>query len=82
LTKAYQKEGKYQQALAEIDIAKGLDPARPDIHYLRGRVLLQLGRKEEARKELAEAQRIETTGRNSTATPSPVPSPELLRDSP
>jgi len=78
LAKIYQRQKKYGPALAEIDAAARIDPSRPDIHYLRGRVLLLIGRKEEANRELAMAQRIENEAQKQ-ATP-PVPSPELLRD--
>ena len=36
LAKVYQREEKYPQALNAIDAAGKLDPARTDIHYLRG----------------------------------------------
>jgi len=76
LAKIYQRQQKYGQALAEIDAAAQVDASRPDIHYLRGRVLLLLGRKQEADMELAKAERIEKAAQ--TQTPAPVPSPELL----
>jgi tetratricopeptide (TPR) repeat protein len=80
LAKIYQRQKKYTQALAEIDTARRVDPARPDIHYLRGRVLLLMGRKEEATKALATAERIAKTAQRQTTAP--VPSPELLGQQP
>jgi tetratricopeptide (TPR) repeat protein len=76
LAKIYQRQKKYQQALVEIDAASRIDPARPDVHYLRGRVLLLMGHKEEAKKELAAAEHIENEAQKQTTAP--VPSPELL----
>ena len=52
------------------------DPARTDAHYMRGQVLLHLGRKEEAKKELAAA-----GGSGERPANARVPSPELLQDS-
>ena len=83
LAKIYQHEEKLAQALAEIDAAAKIEPERTDIHYVRGRVLLQLGRKEEAKKELAAAVNSDhehRTGREKQMNPETVPSPELLQD--
>ncbi|HKU27867.1 MAG TPA: tetratricopeptide repeat protein [Candidatus Sulfotelmatobacter sp.] len=77
LAKIYQRGHNYPAALAETDAALKLDPARTDAHYVRGQVLLHLGRKQEAKKEIAAAggsgERSPNAGR--------VPSPELLQDS-
>jgi tetratricopeptide (TPR) repeat protein len=83
LAKIYQREEKYSQALAAIDSAGKLDPDRTDIHYLRGQILLHLGRKAEGQKELEAAVRIDNERRTEhqkqieTGT---IPSPELLQD--
>jgi hypothetical protein len=50
-----------------------VDPDRTEAHYVRGQVLLRLGRKEEAKKEMA-----------ASANPKKyvsVPSPELMQES-
>ena len=52
LVKIYQRQNEYEKALAELQTAGHLDPASSRIHYLRGQVLMRMGRKEEARKEL------------------------------
>jgi len=52
LVKIYQRQNEYQKALAELQTAGQLDPASARIHYLRGQVLMRMGRKEEAKKEL------------------------------
>jgi tetratricopeptide (TPR) repeat protein len=83
LAKAYQRQEKYQQALSAIDSAGKLDPARADIHYVRGQVLIHMGRKEEGRKELEASVRIDNehrAERQKQVESGTVPSPELLRD--
>jgi len=83
LAKVYQKEKKYAQSLPELDAAVKEDPGRTDAHYLRGQTLLHLGRKDEAKKELAESLRIDNERRavveKRTDQPA-VPSPELMTD--
>jgi tetratricopeptide (TPR) repeat protein len=79
LARIYQRKEKYAQALAETDSAEEIDPSRNDVHYLRGRVLLQMGRKDEAKKELSAAQGIDAEHQRQDQT-TPLPSPELLQD--
>jgi tetratricopeptide (TPR) repeat protein len=76
LAKIYQKQQKYAAALAEADAAVKFDPARPDAHYVRGQALLRLDRRQEAKKELDEATRIQNE-RGSQPQPETMPSPEL-----
>jgi tetratricopeptide (TPR) repeat protein len=83
LTKIYQREEKYPQALSAIDSASKLDPKRTDIHYLRGQVLVHMGRKEEGKKELETSVRIDNerrAKRQEQVESGTVPSPELLGD--
>jgi tetratricopeptide (TPR) repeat protein len=81
LAKIYQREQKFVPALAETDAAVELDPDRPDVHYVRGQVLLRLGRKSEAEKEQQTAGTIEHRADSVKSTGSgTVPSPELLQD--
>jgi tetratricopeptide (TPR) repeat protein len=83
LTKVYQREAKYLQALTAIDSAGKLDPGRTDIHYLRGQMLVHLGRKEEGKKELETSVRIDNerrAARQKQVESGAVPSPELLGD--
>src|SRR5207302_1687177 len=58
LAKVYRRQEKFQQALIVIDGASKVDPGRTDTHYLRGQVLVHLGRKEEGKKELETAIRF------------------------
>jgi tetratricopeptide (TPR) repeat protein len=83
LTKIYQREAKYPQALTAIDSAGKLDAGRTDIHYLRGQVLVHLGRKEEGKKELEASVRLDNerrAARQKQMESGAVPSPELLGD--
>jgi tetratricopeptide (TPR) repeat protein len=81
LARIYQRQDKYSAALAEIDAAGKLDPARTDVHYMRGQVLLHLGRKQEAKKELAAAALADTERKTGPEKHvGTVPSPELLQE--
>jgi len=80
LARIYQRQGNYAQALAETDTAVRIDPDRTDAHYMRGQLLLRLGRKDEANKELQAARTIGHTPARSDRAPPAVPSPELLQE--
>jgi tetratricopeptide (TPR) repeat protein len=82
LAKVYQRQGKYPNALTELDAAERIDRDRPDIHYLRARLLLRLARADDAKKELAAAHQIESRHQAAGHAPAAdsVPSPELLQD--
>jgi len=83
LAKIYQRKEKYPQALTAIDAAGRLDPNRTDIHYVRGQVLIRLGRREEGKKELETAIRIDNerrAARQKQVESGTLPSPELLQD--
>ena len=83
LAKIYQREEKYPQALSAIDAAGKLDPGRTDIHYVRGQVLIRMGRKAEGKKELETSVRIDNerrAAREKQVESGTVPSPELLQD--
>ena len=85
LAKAYQRQQKYPQALTAIDSAGKLDPGRTDIHYVRGQVLIHMGRKEEGKKELEASVRIDNehrAARQKQVESGIMPSPELLQDEP
>ena len=83
LAKVYQRTQNYQKALIAIDSAGKLDPVRTDIHYLRGQILLRLGRQQEGKKELEASVRIDNerrAQRQKQVESGTVPSPELLGD--
>lgn len=58
LARFYRQQEKYPQALAALDTAGTLDPTSASVHYMRGQILVRLGRKEEGRQELAIAARM------------------------
>ncbi len=58
LGEIHQRKGKNQEALKELDAALKLAPENESVHFVRGRVLLALGRAAEGRAELATAQRM------------------------
>ena len=83
LAKTYQREAKYPQALAAIDSADKLDPRRTDIHYVKGQILIHLGRRDEGKKELETSVSIDNENRakrEKQVESGTVPSPELLQD--
>ncbi len=83
LAKIYQRQKKFAPALVESSAAVKLDPARTDAHYVRGQILLRLGRKEEAKKELEAAVNVDNqhrAAREKQMDNGTVPSPELLQD--
>jgi tetratricopeptide (TPR) repeat protein len=85
LAKAYERGGQHEQALAAIDSALKLDPRRTDIHYVKGEVLLHLGRKEEGKEELETSVRIgneNRAAREKQVETGNVPSPELVEEEP
>ena len=85
LAKIYEREAKYPQALDSIDAANALEPQRTDIHYIRGQVLIHMGRKEEGKKELETSVRIDNerrAEREKQVESGTLPSPELLQDEP
>ena len=58
LARFYRQREKYPQALAALDTAGTLDPTSASVHYMKGQILVRVGRKEEGRKELAIAARM------------------------
>jgi tetratricopeptide (TPR) repeat protein len=83
LAKACQRLGKYQPALTAIDAAIKLDPGRTDMHYVKGQILLRLGRKDEGKKELEASVRLDNekrSARQKQVESGALPSPELLGD--
>ena len=64
LAKIYNKESNFQQALKALDAAGAIEPDSASVHYLRGQVLLQLGRKSEAKTEMATVRRLKQETRD------------------
>jgi tetratricopeptide (TPR) repeat protein len=83
LAKLYQKRQKFEPALRMADAILRISPDYEGGHYLRGRILMQLGREKEARVELAAAQKaldsqLETAREKKREDR--VPNPELTRE--
>jgi tetratricopeptide (TPR) repeat protein len=58
LAKIYRQEKRYAKALKALHEAEAIDPQSGSVHYLRAEVLAALGRKDEARREMATVQRL------------------------
>jgi len=83
LAKIYQRQEKYAQALSAIDSAEELAPNASNIHYLRGQVLLRMGRKQEGKKEMETSIRMDNerrAEREKQVESGTLPSPELTED--
>jgi tetratricopeptide (TPR) repeat protein len=83
LAKIYQRQEKYARALSAIDSAEKLAPNASNIHYLRGQVLLHMGRKEEGKKEMETSIRTDNerrAEREKQVESGTLPSPELTED--
>jgi tetratricopeptide (TPR) repeat protein len=81
LAKILQHQQKYVQSLAELDVAENLLPSDQHIHFVRGQVLVRLGRKQEAQAEFKLAARIlneQIAQRPHVDQGQAVPSPELI----
>ena len=83
LAQVYQRQGKYAQALTEIDAAAKLDPGNSSVHYLRGQLLQRLGRTQEARAEMDATTRMMNEQRDKRQKElygGPAPNPELTQE--
>lgn len=83
LAQLYFKEEKFAAALGEADAALQLIPESQNVHYLRGRILTRLGRREEARTELAAAQKAmdQSLGKaREDLEEQAIPTPELTHE--
>ena len=80
--KFYQKQRKLADALKMADAALGLSPEIHGGHFLRGRILAQLGREKEAQLEFAAAQKsidAQLNKERNALEQEPVPNPELTK---
>jgi tetratricopeptide (TPR) repeat protein len=83
LAKIEEHKGNYSAALAQLDEIVRLDKQNASARYLRGQVLLRLGRQKEGREELAVATKMlneQRAARHKELEGEPVPSPELTRE--
>lgn len=83
LARLYQRQGQYEKALTELQAAAKLDPESSRIHYLRGQILLRMGRKAEAKKEIdtsVEMSSARREHRQKELEGNSLPSPELTQE--
>jgi tetratricopeptide (TPR) repeat protein len=83
LAKIDEHKQRYSSALAELDRVIALEPGNAGARYLRGQVLVRLGREKEGREELARATNMmneRRAARHKELEGESVPSPELARE--
>lgn len=76
------RNGNNQEALKDFDAALRLNPENGSIHYVRGRLLVALGRVKEGRAELATAQKKLSSelDKERAEMEKGVPNPELATE--
>ena len=83
LAKIEEHQQHYAAALAELDQVIRIDSENASARYLRGQVLMRVGRKKEGREEYAAATKImnqQQEARHEELEGKTVPSPELARE--
>jgi tetratricopeptide (TPR) repeat protein len=83
LAKVEERQRHYAAALSELDQVIRLDSNNAGARYLRGQVLLRMGREKEGREELAAATKMlndQREARHKELEGDPVPSPELAKE--
>jgi tetratricopeptide (TPR) repeat protein len=83
LAKIYGRKGKFAGALAALDSAGRIDPASASVHYLRGQILLRMGRRREAQSEFDIAGRMQKETRDELerqVSGERMPRPELATE--
>jgi tetratricopeptide (TPR) repeat protein len=83
LAKIEEHQRHYAAALAELDQVIRLDSGAASARYLRGQVLVRMGREKEGREELAAATKMlneQRAARHKELEGETVPSPELARE--
>jgi Flp pilus assembly protein TadD len=85
LARLYQRQGKNREALTALDDAEKLVPDNKNVHFMRGQVLLRLGRREGAQAELATSKKLVDSSLNKQREKYgdvPIPNPELKQPPP
>jgi len=83
LAKIEERRRQYPAALAELDEIIRLDKENASARYLRGQVLVRMGREKEGREELAVAAKMlnqQRSARQKELEGETAPSPELARE--
>jgi tetratricopeptide (TPR) repeat protein len=58
LAAVYRHAGRLQEALAQLDVALGLEPQSSSVRYQRGQILLRLHRTQEGLAELRQVKQM------------------------
>ena len=83
LAKIEEHQKNYGAALSELDQVIRFEAGNASAHYLRGLVLVRMGREKEGREELASAAKMlneQRAARHKELEGETVPSPELARE--
>jgi len=83
LAKIEEHQRNYAAALSELDQVIRFEVGNASAHYLRGQVLMRMGREKEGRAELALAAKMlneQRAARHKELEGETVPSPELARE--
>jgi len=83
LAKIEEHKQRYAAALAELDRVIALEAENAGARYLRGQVLVHMGREKEGREELARATKMlndQRAARHKELEGESVPSPELAKE--
>lgn len=83
IAKIEERRKRYPQALQELDEVIRIDTGDASAHYLRGQVMVRMGRDKEGREELAAAAKMlneQRAARHKELEGDTVPSPELARE--
>jgi hypothetical protein len=83
LAKIEERRRNYRAALSELDDVIRLDAGNASARYLRGQVLVHMGREKEGSVELAVATKMlnqQRAARQKELEGEPSPSPELARE--
>jgi tetratricopeptide (TPR) repeat protein len=83
LAKVEERQHHYAEALSELNQVIRLDSGNAGARYLRGQVLVRMGREKEGREELASATKMlneKREARHKELEGETVPSPELARE--
>ena len=83
LARVYQRERKFAEALAAINLADKIDPDNSNYHNLKGQILIRLGRAKEGQAELQRATQLLEASRerrHSEMNEGTLPQPELTAE--
>ncbi|PYX68235.1 MAG: hypothetical protein DMG78_25735 [Acidobacteria bacterium] len=62
--KVLEKKGEFELAIRSLQRAASMDPNNPTTHHLLGQAYRDMGRKEEAERELQLAEQLQSRGNN------------------